>query len=170
LTYIAAVKIIFFYGLIKTAGATEGFRVLKVKMAYYAVQSVVSVFNDAVELILDYPCEVTCEKPAAIFGHKVKNSGQQIVVFWDKSKVPDNSNDTVPATIKVKSGAFKNPVWVDIITGNVYEIPTEKVNVEGDATTFKDIPVYDAPTFITDRDAITFKESPALIYERSKQK
>ena len=155
------------YGLIKTAGATEGFRVLKVKMAYYAVQNVVSVFNDAVELILDYPCEVTCEKPTATFGHKVKNSGQQIVVFWDKSKVPDNSNDTVPATIKIKSGAFNNPVWVDIITGNVYEIPTEKVSIEGDTTTFKDIPVYDAPTFITDRDAITFKESPALIYERS---
>jgi len=37
--------------LIKTAGATEGFRKLKGKMSYYAVQNVVSVFNDAVELI-----------------------------------------------------------------------------------------------------------------------
>jgi hypothetical protein len=158
------------YGLIKTAGATEGFKVLKVKVAYYAVQNVVSVFNDAVELIPDYPCEVICAKSTAIFGHKVKENGQHILVFWDKSKVPANSNDTVPATIKIKCGSFKNPVWVDIITGNVYEIPAEKVNVEGGTITFKEIPVYDAPAFITDRDAVTYEESPTLSYERSKHK
>jgi len=157
------------YGLIKTAGATEGFRVLKVKMAYYAVQNVVSVFNDAVELIPDYPCQVTCAKPLAVFGHKVKNSGQQIVVFWDQSDVPGNANGTVQATLKIKRGQFEHPVWVDTITGNVYEIPAERVSVEADTITFKDIPVYDAPAFITDRDALTYEESPALIYERSRR-
>ena len=139
-------------------------------MAYYAVQNVVSVFNDAVELIPDYPCEVICAKSTAIFRHKVKKNGQQILVFWDKSKVPANSNDTVPATIKIKGGSFKNPVWVDIITGNVYEIPAEKVNVEDGTVTFKEIPVYDAPAFITDRNAVTYEESPTLSYERSKNK
>jgi hypothetical protein len=158
------------YGLIKTTGATEGFRVLKVKMAYYAVQNVVSIFNDAVELIPDYPCEVTCAKPTAAFGHKVKSNGQHIVVFWDKSNVPGNSNDTVPATLKIKGGSFKNPVWVDVITGNVYKIPSDKVSIETQTVTFKDIPVYDAPAFITDKDAITYEESPALRYERSKHK
>lgn len=158
------------YGLIKTAGAVEGFRVLKVKTAYYAVQNVVSVFNDALELIPDYPCEVTCEKSLAVFGHKIKKSGQQIVVFWDKSNIPANPNNTVPATLKIKGGVFRNPVWVDIITGNVYEIPTEKMVVDGDTVTFKDVPVYDAPTFITDKDAITFEESAELVYNRSKEK
>lgn len=158
------------YGLIKTTGATEGFRVLKVKMAYYAVQNVVSVFNDSVKLIPDYPCKVTCMQPMAVYGHKVKNSGQQIVVFWDKSKVPGNSNDTVSAALKITGGHFKNPVWIDIITGNVYKIPTEKVSIEDDSVTFTEIPVYDAPVIITDRDAVTYEESLALIYERSKHK
>jgi hypothetical protein len=158
------------YGLIKTAGATEGFRVLKVKMAYYAVQNIVSVFNDAVELIPDYPCEVTCAAPTAVFGHKVRNTGQQIVVFWDKSEVPSNSNATVPATFKITRGRFTHPVWVDTITGNVYEIPAERVTVEGETVIFREIPVYDAPAFITDTDAVTYEESPALIYERSKHK
>lgn len=158
------------YGLIKTAGASEGFRVLKVKMAYYAVQNVVSVFNDALELIPDYPCEVTCAKPMAVFGHRVKESGQQIVVFWDKSGVPSIANDTVPATIKIKGASFRNPVWVDVVTGNVYEIPAGKVGVVGEIVVFKGLPVYDAPVFIADREAITYKESPALIYERSKHK
>lgn len=158
------------YGLIKTAGAREGFRVLKVKMAYYAVQNVVSVFNDAIKLIPDYPCEVTCSKSMAVFGYKVKNTGQQIVVFWDKSDVPGNFNDTVPATLTIKEGYFKQPVWVDVITGHVYEIPIDKISMDGQTIIFKDIPVYDAPTFITDKDVINYVESPALIYERSKGK
>jgi hypothetical protein len=158
------------YGLIKTTGAAEGFRVLKVKMAYYAVQNVVSVFNDAVELMPDYPCKVTCAKPIAVFGHKVRKSGQQIVVYWDKSEIPGNSNDAVPATFEIKAGKFENPVWVDIITGNVYNIPTERVSVEGETVIFRDMPAYDAPAFITDKDAVTYEESPALIYERSKHK
>ncbi len=143
------------YELIKTAGAAEGFRVLKVKMAYYAVQNVVSVFNDAVELIPDFFCEVTCAKPIAVYGHRFKSIGRSIVVFWDKSTVPGNGNDTVPATLKIKGGHFAQPVWVDVITGNVYEIPAGKIAVEGDTLTFTDIPVYDAPAFIADRDAIT---------------
>ena len=158
------------YGLIKTAGATEGFRVLKVKMAYYAVQNVVSVFNDAVELIPDYPCQVTCAKSTAVFGHKVKATGRQIVVFWDKSDVPGNANDTIPATLMIEGGRFEHPVWVDVVTGNVYEIPADSVSVEADSVIFKDIPVYDAPAFITSRDALTYEESAALIYERSKHK
>ena len=155
------------YGLIKTAGARQGFRVLKVKMAYYAVQNVVSVFNDTVELIPNYPCEATCARQTAVFGHRVKKTGQPIVVFWDKSDVPDNANDTVPATLRIKGGRFEHPVWVDVITGNVYELPAEKVHVEVETVTFKDIPVYDAPTFITDKDTVTYEESPALIYKRT---
>jgi len=46
-------------------------------------------------------------------------------------------------------GAFAEPVWVDTITGGVYEIPKEKVTAEAAKVIFKDIPVYDAPTFIT---------------------
>jgi hypothetical protein len=76
----------------------------------------------------------------------------------------------VLATLKIKGGSFKHPVWVDVITGNVYEIPTEKLSVTAQIITFKDIPVYDAPAFITDKNAFTYKESPALLYEHSKQK
>jgi hypothetical protein len=142
------------YGLIKTAGAAEGFKVLKVKMAYYAVQNVVSVFNDALERIPDYPCEVRCAKPLEVFGHKDVASGLQVCVFWDKSGIPSDSNDTLSATLAIKGAAFNDPVWVDTITGGIYEIAKDQMAVEGDRLTFKDIPVYDAPAFIADRSLV----------------
>jgi hypothetical protein len=42
--------------------------------------------------------------------------------------------------------------------------------VEGDRVTFRDVPVYDAPAFITDKAVLKFEESKRLVYERTKTK
>ncbi len=139
------------YGLIKTAGAAHGYRVLKVKTAYYAVQNVVSVFNDSLEWIPDFACDVKCAKPLAVFGHRDVASGRPVVVFWDKSGVPSNSNETTAATLTVAKGTFAEPVWVDVITGGVHEIPADRIERDGGGVVFRDIPVYDAPAFIADK-------------------
>jgi hypothetical protein len=147
------------YGLIKTSGAADGFKVLKVKTSYYAVQNVVSVFNDNLELIPDYACEVTCDKEVQVYGHRDIKSGKQVCVFWDKSDIPSDFHKTASATLKIKGGNFKDPVWVDTITGGVYEIPKEKMLVEHGFVIFKDIPVYDAATFIIDKELLTITPS-----------
>jgi len=139
------------YGLIKT---DRRYRVLKVKMAYYAVQNVVAVFDDTWQRVPDYPCEVRCEKPLALYGYKKKQAGEHLLVFWDKSNVPSDRNDIVPATFTIAKASFTEPVWVDIITGGVYEIPQGKIVREGEKLVFKDIPIYDAPAFITEKSAI----------------
>ena len=136
------------YGLVKT---DKEYRLLKVKIAYYAVQNVVAVFDDTLERMPDYPCEVQCVKATACYAYKNKQSGRQVLVFWDKSGVPSNSNETVAATFTITKGSFTEPVWVDLLTGGIHEIPAEKVAVAGEKVVFKEIPVYDAPTLITDR-------------------
>ena len=118
------------------------------------MQNVVSVFNDALAWIPDYPCEVQCAKPLAVFGHKDITSGRQVCVFWDKSGVPSDRNDTVKATLTITGGHFEEPVWVDVITGGVYELPAEKVARDGERVVFKDVPVYDAPAFIAGRGLV----------------
>ena len=130
------------YGLVKT---DKQYRLLKVKMAYYAVQNVVAVFDDTLERVPDYPCEVQCPKATACYAYKNKQSGQQVLVFWDKSGVPSDRNDTVAATFTIAKGAFTEPVWVDLITGGIHAIPAEKIVRDGEKVIFKDIPVYDAP-------------------------
>jgi Beta-galactosidase len=139
------------YGLLKT---DKQYRVLKVKIAYYAVQNLVAVFDDTLERIPDYPCEVRCDKATAVYAFKKKAGGQHLLVFWDKSAVPSNQNDTAPATFTIAQGAFTEPVWVDLITGGVYEIPAANITHDGDKLAFKNIPVYDAPTLIADKSLL----------------
>ena len=76
-------------------------------------------------------------------------------MFWDKSAVPSNDNDTVTATLTIANGSFQQPVWVDTLTGGIYEIPPEKMLLQDGKVVFQDVPVYDAPTFITDRSLLT---------------
>jgi hypothetical protein len=87
------------------------------------------------------------------------DSGQQVCVFWDKADVPSDSNDTVNATLTITGGSFQEPVWVDTISGGVYAIPEEKTIADAGKAVFKDIPVYDAPTFIADRSLLTIVPS-----------
>lgn len=139
------------YGLVKT---DKQYRLLKVKIAYYAVQNVVAVFDHTLARVPDYACEIQCDKPTAFYAYKNTKTGQQVLVFWDKSGVPSDKNDTADATFTIAKGSFTEPVWVDLITGGIHEIPAEKMIVEGNKVTFKNIPVYDAPALITDKSLL----------------
>ena len=92
----------------------------------------------------------------ALFAHWVavkalNDDGQQVLAFWDKSAVPSDRNDTVAATFTVARGTFTDPVWVDLITGGIHEIPEDKIVRDGEKIIFKGIPIYDAPTLIASK-------------------
>lgn len=142
------------YGLLQTTGQAEGFQVRKIKMAYYAVQNVVSVFNDTLERIPDYSCEARGLSNMAVFGYRDIATGSQVCVFWNKIGTPTDKNETKPATLTITGAEFHEPVWVDVITGGIYAIPAEKIKRDGDKIVFEGIPTYDAPTFIAERKVV----------------
>ncbi|MDZ7618939.1 MAG: hypothetical protein U1E05_18185 [Patescibacteria group bacterium] len=77
-----------------------------------------------------------------------------VLAFWDCTDHPENTNATTPARFTLTGVTFDEPVWVDMVTGAIYELPQERVKTEGDATVLSDIPVYDAPALITDRSTV----------------
>jgi hypothetical protein len=141
------------YGLLKTDSSNA---VIKVKIAYYAVQNIVSVFNDALERTTNTTVEVQSDKKIAHFAYRDKATGLSVITFWDKSGVPSDECILTKALLTVKNAHFKEPAWVDVITGDIYAIPAERMVAEGDSYVFKDIPVYDAPTVIIDKSLLSF--------------
>ena len=51
-------------------------------------------------------------------------------------------------------GKVVDPVWVDMITGRVFEIPVENVKHEKDFTVLSNVPMWDSPVMIADRLAV----------------
>ena len=137
-------------GLLKINDKTS---LAKVKMAYYAVQNVVSVFDGTLTLQKDYVCKIESEKPVTWFAYR-NPKGQDILVMWDPDDQPRDDNKTFPVMITVENGGFKDPVWADIVTGRIHEIPADSKKIESGKMTLQNIPVYDAPVFITDRDVV----------------
>jgi len=146
------------YGLLKTSGQAEGFRVLKVKKAYYAIQNAVSIFNDDLECISPKTTSKIKDEKSVIYDWVDRKTGTPVVVFWDASERPSDDNITRPTEVTVKGSPIKNPVWVDVITGNVYKIEAADIRSSGGQTTYK-VPVYDSPAFITSMDLLSLDYS-----------
>jgi hypothetical protein len=134
--------------------ATADKKVEKIKLAYYAVQNATAVFDDTLERIRQPAVQVTYDKRTASFAYRSKKTGQNLVVLWDNSETPDDAFVTRPAQVEVKELAIREPVWVDLVSGRVYEIPADRIVSAGAVTRFKDLPLYDAPVLIAERSAV----------------
>ena len=134
--------------------ATADKQVEKIKLAYYAVQNCVAVFDDTLERVKEPVVGVVYDKSTASFAYRNQNSGQNLVVLWCNSGTPDDSFVTRPAQVVVKNLAIKEPVWVDLISGRIYEIPADRIVKTGDFIIFKDIPLYDAPVLIAEKKLV----------------
>jgi hypothetical protein len=94
------------------------------------------------------------DNTTACFAYRKKSTGQSLVVLWDNSAIPDDAFVTRPAQVVVKGMAIQEPVWVDLISGRVYELPSDRVIRAGEFTIMKDVPLYDAPVLIAERSTL----------------
>ena len=134
--------------------ATAEKKVEKIKLAYYSVQNAVSVFDSTLDRVTEPVVAVMYAKGTASFVYRNKSTGQHLVVLWDNSGTPDDAFVTRPAQVVVKGQAMKEPVWVDLVSGRIYEIPAERVTTAGGFTIFKDVPLYDAPVLIAEKGLV----------------
>lgn len=147
------------YGLIKTSGQAEGFKVLKVKKAYYAIQNAVSVFNDALECISpETTSTIEDVDGAVVYDWSDKATGTPVTVFWDASQMPRDVYEAKTGKVCVKGKPVENPVWVDLLTGNIFKIGEEQVKTSKGKTVYT-VPVYDSPAFITSMDILSYDQS-----------
>ncbi|MBC7568493.1 MAG: hypothetical protein H7319_02005 [Spirosoma sp.] len=127
---------------------------IRPKVAYYAVQNVTSVFDNTLELVPNANPATTATESVSIFQYQQKAGKKQVVTVWLDSKTPNNLFQTTPIDITIPNGNFDNPVWIDLLTGHVYEIPKGSWKKSGTTYTFSNVPVYDSPVLIADKRLI----------------
>ena len=155
--------------------ANEEKEVVAVKRAYYAVQNVVSVFDDTLVRVADSGFG-TKDVTVCTYEYK-KADGARVFAFWscaettrtaDKEKDPllpagqvipvyerpGDSFATRPHVFKWTGAPLKDPVWVDLFTGAVYAFPKKDVCVSANSTRYVNVPVYDSPCLLAERSAL----------------
>lgn len=126
---------------------------IRPKVAYYAVQNLASLFDDNLILRSDFSYSTKNEELMSVYAYQDKNTRQNLIALWLDGKEVTNSFNTTPVSITIKNAGFKEPVWVDLMTGNVYEIASGQWSKNGDTVTFN-IPLYDSPVLIAERSIL----------------
>lgn len=127
---------------------------IRPKVAYYAVQNLASVFDN--NLILDPEVTYTNTSNASlsVFGYQHKTSKKHLVTLWLDGKEVNNSFQTTPVEITLENVTFKDPVWVDLMSGQVYAIPKSDWSKSGNNCRFKPIALYDSPVLIAEKSLL----------------
>lgn len=144
-------------------------RAIRPKVAYYAMQHVAAIFDNSLQRIKNLhptynanartaPDEVkynkSTDRSLAVYGYRHATTQKQIFTIWVNEYIPTDSNKTRDLTVTFLNGNFDQPVYVDIITGGVYDIPASGWKKTGTTYTFTNIPVYDGPILIADKSLV----------------
>ncbi|MDO1449668.1 hypothetical protein Q0590_25550 [Rhodocytophaga aerolata] len=147
-------------------------RAIRPKMAYYAMQHVTSVFDHSLRRIKqvhptynpnavaakgEVKYNKSTDRSLAVYGYSHQTTGKQLFSIWVDEYIPTDSNQTRDISFTFINGNFDQPVYVDILTGGVYEIPANQWSKDGSKYTFKNIPVYDAPVLIADKSLLSIR-------------
>lgn len=124
--------------------------------SYYAVQHTVNILDSTVSQAGRLSYKANTFRDIAVHGIKKDNTYGAILWFSDRIPSDDLSWDKIDITIE--NLKLFNPVYVDMITGKVYEIPSYNRKVIANDTKFNDIPIWDSPILIVERSQISFKQ------------
>ncbi len=128
------------------------------KQAYGAFQNITSIFDNTLERIPNYPYTTTADSSLSVYAYQRRNFDYQAVTIWIDSSTPTNETTKISADFEFPIGNFKEAVYVDMRTGEVYDIPDTNRTRNGTKYTFSNIPIYDSPIVIADRRLILIKE------------
>jgi len=123
----------------------------RTKMSYKAAQHVFSLFDDQIELLKIKP--ISNQSSVYAFQYQHKQNKGSLVTLWSGDARPAETYESKLTTITVE-GNFKNPVFVDLISGKVFEIPKDKYKKVGNQFIFSEILVPDYPVLVADKAVV----------------
>ncbi|MCF2505230.1 beta-galactosidase [Dyadobacter sp. CY107] len=147
-------------------------RAIRPKMAYYAMQHIAAIFDDtlvrlknlnqtfnsnAKTAVGEIRFSKSTDRSISVYGYEHATTRKQIFTIWSDEAIPVNTNQLRNITFTFVNAEITKPVYVDVITGSIYEIPQSQWSKEGNKMTFSNIPVYDAPILIADASLIHIK-------------
>lgn len=148
-------------------------RVIRPKTAYYTVQHIAAVFDNSLEriktitishnsrLVPGDPSHVVVTKSTdrsfAVYGYENRETKQQVYTIWENEGIPSNSTEKRLFNFTIANGKFNEPVYADLITGEVFSIPPSSWSYKNGIYSFRDIPIYDGPILLADKSLIAIE-------------
>jgi hypothetical protein len=82
-------------------------------------------------------------------------------MLWYGDRIPDSELSWDQVDINIEGLELKDPVYVELITGRVFALPTYHGNLNSGSIKLTGLPLWDSPVIITERSAITLSTPAA---------
>ncbi len=125
--------------------------------AYFAVQHMASFFDDQVNSIGELEYQSNSSRKITVAGFDKEK--HPVVLIWYKDQIPSDELKWDLIDITIKGVSFKDPVYVEMISGKVYEINKSDLKNSGMNTMLSRLPVWDSPIMIAERSQVLFNAS-----------
>ncbi|MBQ1345131.1 MAG: hypothetical protein IIY62_02095, partial [Kiritimatiellae bacterium] len=119
--------------------------------SYFAMQNVYAIFDDDT---LPQSRNVVKLAGRDVACSHFKRFGQSWRFYWFCGERPDSGLSFTPVTLEIPE-KLERPVWIDMITGRVFEIPADSVSWKEGVMTLKAVPLWDSPVAVVSRSAVT---------------
>lgn len=124
------------------------------KLAYHGVKHVAGYLDDGFNSLGRLEYKSAPEKGLTIAGvRKKKKSG---FLVWFDDQIPDNNLEWDEISLTIEGVNFKHPVYVEMISGKVYEMEGQSWYNRGRDVEYKKLPVWDSPVMIVERSLVRF--------------
>ncbi len=124
--------------------------------AYYAVQHMAGFFDDEVKPVGELEYASTAARELTVAGFQ--KNGTSVALVWYKDQIPSDELKWDLVNLTIKKAAFKDPVYVEMITGKVYGLDKSAWKSAGDGVGFSQLPVWDSPMMIAEREQVPLKK------------
>ena len=139
--------------------------------SYFAMQNVFGYIDDEV-----HPLGICTNVPFTVESRfdpretaerrlteaKFSRFGYDVLFFWYSDSRPSDMLGFDRITLKLDAD-FAHPVWVDMITGRVFEIPAECIARENGAMILKNLPMWDSPVMIADVVSVPLRHQDSVV-------
>ena len=123
---------------------------------FYAVQHMMTFFDDAVKPVGLLGCESDSKRTITAAGFD--KAGTPVTLLWYSDKIPDDELVWDKVNLTVKGVTYKDPVYVEMITGKVFNLEPGTCKSEGGNTVLTRIPMWDSPMMLAERAQVDLRK------------
>ncbi len=140
------------FGLIRSNLLHE---VIYKRPSYYGVQHMAGFFDDTVEATGELEYSSDAYRKLTVAGFKKQET--PVLLVWYKDRIPDDEMKWDLVSLTIKNTTFSDPVYVEMISGKVYEIASRDWENKGNDVIFSKLPVWDGVMMIAERAKVPLK-------------
>lgn len=123
------------------------------KKGYYSLQNLASVFTEQIVSVPLNDYKASDSIPLSVSTFRDTKNDQFIAAVWKNDEIPKDTNSYQTIEVTFPKLSFSNPVYVDLLSGLVYEIPDNFYKKSNSGMTFT-LPIYDSPILILEINQI----------------